>query len=98
MSRRNLEHQVVGAEIYVRVPGGFLPIDVPIRPDSSMRFHRGRVVPRSVPGIDLLHGGQRAGLLESRASASVPSSRKLHTERLGSRAPIPADRGGQEQR
>ena len=45
MTARRIEG---GIGVYVRVPGGFLPIEPAIRPDSSLRFHRGRA-PEPVP-------------------------------------------------
>jgi len=46
---RMSDHDVIGLAPFVRVAGGFLPLEPAIRPDSSLRFHRG-VAPRTVPG------------------------------------------------
>ncbi len=54
-----------GLTLYVRVAGGFLPIEPAIRPDSAMRFHRG-VAPRFATW--------RAGNLRWRARALTKAS------------------------
>ena len=57
--RRNLERDVAGVELFVRLAApngeiGFLPIAPAIRPDSSMRFHRGVApLPSSTPATPL---------------------------------------------
>lgn len=60
--RSHLEHQVAGIAPLVRVANGYLEIAPAVLPGSASRFFRG-VVPRSVAGVDLLHGGERARLL-----------------------------------
>ena len=49
---RNLERNVVGCELFVRVVGGYIAIGPVLTPDSALRFHRGRA-PR-VEGVPLV--------------------------------------------
>jgi hypothetical protein len=67
--RHNPERDVVGAEIYVRLvdpdtgAAGFVAIGPAIRPDSALRFHRGRPVSgaRGVPLHPVTHNAAERG-------------------------------------
>lgn len=78
-----LERDVIGCAPFVRVEGGYLPLEPAVKPDSSLRFHRPTMP--SGGDFDVVSAGttRRSGL-------GSPRSVRKQTARPGTRAPIRA--------